>query len=235
MTISDHLTDVLQDWIESQNDFPLNSIRCPYWPIPFFGNPATALVATVGVNPSSTEFEFSRGWADVKTPADWERRLRDYFNHRAPPHDWFKPWRAGLKLLDLSYEEGTATHFDVSYRPTSAMLTNGATDRLEFGRMVERDVAWLFRLLPLCENLRLLLLFGPVLRPDGSIENLTQFLRQQAPQYGFNVLENGELRHTETGRVFFLHEADTGEKETVTCRVVKNLSAHRDELLRQIM
>ena len=69
--------------------------------------------------------------------------MRDYFNHKAPPHDWFKPWRAGLKLLDLSYEEGTATHFDVSYRPTSAMLTNDETDRPEFGRMVERDVAWL--------------------------------------------------------------------------------------------
>jgi len=131
--ISEYLTTVLRDWRGSANDFPKNRIENARWPIPFFGNPAKALIATVGVNPSSTEFEFSRGWADVKTPSDWKRRLRDYFNHKTPPHDWFEPWRRGLELLGMSYEQGTAAHFDVSYRTTTAMLTNKATDRPEFG------------------------------------------------------------------------------------------------------
>ncbi len=234
MTISDHLTNVLQDWRASQNDFPLNRIQCPHWPIPFFGNPATALVATVGVNPASGEFDPSRGWADVVTPADWKRRLRDYFKHKTPPHEWFEPWRTGLKLLDMRYEEGTATHIDVSYRTTTAMLRNKETDRPEFGRMVERDVAWLFRLLPICKNLRLLLVFGPILRPDGSIGNLAQFLKQNAPHCGFTVSEHGDLQHAETGKVVFIHEADTREKESVKSRVGKNLTTHRNQLLQRL-
>jgi len=72
--------------------------------------------------------------------------------------------------------------------------------------------------------------FGPILRPDGSIGNLAQFLKQHAPNHGFIVLEHGDLRHTETGRMFFLHEADTRDKESVTSRVVKNLDAHRNVL-----
>jgi len=234
VTISEHLTEVLRDWRGSQNDFPNNRIENANWPIPFFGNPAIALVATVGVNPASGEFEFSRGWADVEKVTDWKRRLRAYFNIDVPPHGWFKPWRTGLKLLRMSYEDGTAAHFDVSYRTTTAMLRNDETDRPEFGRMVERDVAWLFQLLPLCENLRLLLVFGPVLRPDGSIGNLAQFLMQHAPHHGFTLSERGDFRHTETGRVFFVHEADTRSEGSVTSRVVKNLTVHREELRRRL-
>jgi hypothetical protein len=217
VTISEHLRDVLRDWRESQQDFPINRIENANWPIPFFGNPAKAVVATIGVNPASGEFEFSRGWVGVRKVPDWKCRLRDYFNIDVPPHTWFTPWRAGLKILGTSYEEGTAAHFDVSYRTTTAMLTNKATDRTEFGRMVERDVAWLFRLLPICEKLRMLLVFGPILRPDG-----------------FTLSEHGNLQYAETGKVLFLHEADTRGKEPVISRVVKDLSAHRDQLRQRL-
>jgi hypothetical protein len=114
------------------------------------------------------------------------------------------------------------------------MLTNKATDRTEFGRMVERDVAWLFRLLPICEKLRMLLVFGPILRPDGSIGNLTQFLKQHAAHHGFTLSEHGNLQYAETGKVLFLHEADTRGKEPVISRVVKDLSAHRDQLRQRL-
>ena len=230
LTISEHLNGVLRDWRNSLHHFPKNTIQRPHWPIPFFGNPAKALVATVGVNPSSAEFELTRGWADVKTAADWKRRLRDYFKIDVPPHEWFEPWRNGLQTLGMSYEQGTAAHIDVSYRPTMAMLRDKTTDRKEFGQMVERDVAWLFRLLPLCENLRLLLVFGPIVRSDGSTGNLAQFLKDQAQNHGFNVLQHGDLQHAETGRMFFFHEADTHLKESVTIRVERNLTVHGNEL-----
>jgi hypothetical protein len=96
-------------------------------PIPFFGNPATAVAATVGVNPSSGEFQPNRNWNTVQNAADWKRRLKNDFNHSTPPYDWFAPWRTGLALLDLDYENGSAAHFDVSYRPTKAMPKNRAT------------------------------------------------------------------------------------------------------------
>jgi hypothetical protein len=50
LVISKYLSEVLTDWRESRADFPANTCRASHWPIPFFGNPATALVATVGVN-----------------------------------------------------------------------------------------------------------------------------------------------------------------------------------------
>ena len=96
--------------------------------------------------------------------------------------------------------------------------------------MVERDVAWLFRLLPLCENLRLLLVFGPIIRADGSTMSLAQFLKDQAPNHGFNVLQRGDLQHIETGKMFFFHEADSHLEESVKLRVERNLTVHANEL-----
>ena len=46
--------------------------------------------------------------------------------------------------------------------------------------------------------------------------------------------EHGDLQHTESGKVFFIHEADTRGEGSVTSRVVKNLSAHREELCCQL-
>ena len=143
----------------------------------------------------------------------------------------------GLELLGASYEAGTAAHFDVSYRTPTAMLTNPETDREEFRRMVERDASWFFKLLPLCPNLRLLLTFGPMVRADGSIESLSQFLKSNAPQNGFTLFPSGtgwSLRHEETKRSFCVHNADTPGEKGVTSRVVKNLQAHRAALLEQL-
>ena len=77
--ISNYLTDVHHDWQDSRDAFPHNIYLTHYWPIPFFGNPRNALVATVGVNPSSGEFASNRGWAEVENTKGWKERLKHYF------------------------------------------------------------------------------------------------------------------------------------------------------------
>jgi hypothetical protein len=60
-------------------------------PIPFFGNLESAEVLTIGVNPSSTEFEPWRDWPEQRmTSEDLSNRLLDYFRRPHPkPHPWF--------------------------------------------------------------------------------------------------------------------------------------------------
>ena len=110
LDISNYLNDVLKDWRESRGGFPHNTHPEYQWPIPFFGNPATALVATVGVNPSSMEFVPDRNWGAVRTETDWHQRLDRYFTGAIPAYEWFNPWRAGLRLLDFSYGQCAAGH-----------------------------------------------------------------------------------------------------------------------------
>ena len=228
LDISNYLNAVLQDWQDSRNDFPQNVYLSNYWPIPFFGNPATALVATVGVNPASDEFQPSRNWpaAQTKSRGIWKQRLKNYFNYTVPAHEWFEAWRIGLELLGVSYEAGTAAHLDVSYRPTMAMLKNPRTDREEFRQMVERDASWLFKLLLLCPNLKVLLTFGPIVSADRRPGSLFGFLYSTAPAHGFKAVQNAgywELWHEATRKVFVIHDADTPDEKCLTCRVVKNL------------
>jgi hypothetical protein len=237
LDISNFLNDVFHDWEASRGEFSNNVYLQKYWPLPFFGNPATAIVATVGVNPSSGEFWPDRNWNTVQNAADWKKRLKHYFNQSTLPHEWFAPWHAGLALLGLDYDNGTAAHFDVSYRPTKAMLKNKTTNAREFRRMVERDVAWFFRLLLLCPNLRLLLVFGPIVRANGSTESLAQFLRNNAPRNGFKVSQDGKFcsfKHLDAGKTICVHEVSIPGEKCITCRVVKNLHLHRHELRRRL-
>jgi hypothetical protein len=232
--ISRFLDRIHHDWQSTRGDFPKNTFPPSQWPIPFFGNPATALVATVGVNPSAGEFALDRDWADVKNTHDWKLRLRDYFRHDVPAHEWFEPWRIGLALLGVSYEEGTAAHLDLSYRATTAMLTNPKTDPAEFRRMVEHDAALFFQLLLLSPNLRLILTFGPIVgETRGRPEGLLGFLFTTLPKHGFRMLKDQDvwkLWHELTGREYVVHDADTPGEKCITCRVVKNLHQHRDLL-----
>lgn len=198
---------MLQDWLSSQSSFPKIAVKGDYWPIPFFGNPIKAKVATIAVNPSSTEFRKARQWTELKTPEQWKELLHDYFNHTIPPHLWFKRQDARLAMDFRSYRLGSAFHLDVSYRPTIAMLRNPATDRREFVAMVERDVVWLFKLLPLCPKLRELRAIGPILRSNGRIGRVIDFVAEKAPAHGFDVTwvqESYSLSHRETGRKFQL-------------------------------
>jgi hypothetical protein len=90
-------------------------------PIPFFGRLDTAIVLTVGVNPSADEFRADRAtiWRGVTSSADLLNRLTSYFE--SAPHPWFGPWRSALNLLGVAYENGTAAHLDLSARATISM------------------------------------------------------------------------------------------------------------------
>ena len=232
--ISRFLDEVHRDWETTKGDYSINTYPPSQWPIPFFGNPATALVATIGVNPSSGEFDTGRRWTNVKTKTQWKLRLRDYFRHEVPPHEWFEPWRIGLAVLGVSYEEGTAAHLDLSYRSTTAMLKNQGTDPAEFRRMVEHDARFLFQLLLLCPNLRLLLTFGPIpSEKPGRPEGLFGYLFTAAEKHGFrsiNDQDSWQLWNEPTRRTYVVHDANTPEEKCVTCRVVKNLFDSRDAL-----
>jgi hypothetical protein len=235
--ISQYLDQVLQNWNETRTQFSKNLKPRSQWPIPFFGNPATATVATVGVNPSATEFAPDRNWKAIKGATEWKLRLRDYFKCNIPRHEWFTSWQLGLEFLDVTYEEGTAAHFDVSYRSTTAMLKNPQTDPKEFRAMVENDVRWLFHLLPLCRDLRVLLIFGPIVAQNGRPESLFRFLLEFAPAHGFSVVQDEQrhfLRHLQTGRDFVVHEADTPGESCITCRVARNLMKHKQTLKRSL-
>jgi hypothetical protein len=83
--ISRFLGQVRQDWKTSKDQFHKNIAPESQKPIPFFGNPETAIVATIGVNPSSGEFGPDRDWASVTTTGHWKERLLHYFRHKVPP------------------------------------------------------------------------------------------------------------------------------------------------------
>jgi len=166
-----------------------------------------------------------------------ETTTKELFQPRHAAHEWFDAWRAGLPLLGVSYEQGTAAHLDVSYRSTKAMLKNKMTDTNEFRRMIERDVAWSFRLLPLCENLRLLLTFGPIVRADGTCESLLEFLQTAAPRHGFTVFQDGEssvLEHRATRRRFFAHDVSNPRASDVAATVLIFFRTHRHQLAKRI-
>ena len=155
-------------------------------PLSCFGNPADAIVVTVGLNPSLTEFKNGRPWPAILTHTELAGRSRNYFSPHAPcqPHAWFKPWSEGLACLDVSYQNGSAVHLDLSPRATrsvSAMKT--AAQKTLFLKMVERDLWVFFTSLQLCQNAKLILMAGSV---TGKYY-MPEFLHSLAPDYGYNL------------------------------------------------
>ena len=85
--------------------------------------------------------------------------------------------------------------------------------------------------------MRLLLTIGRIVGAHGQPETLLAFIFAAAPANGFRVIQNHgfwELWPEATGHVLILHEADTPGEECITCRVVKNLHANRDKLLKTL-
>jgi hypothetical protein len=115
-------------------------------PVLSFGSPATASVATLGLNPSVAEFADKSGWL-----SDADRRLVDlkhlgvdslqhvsdevlaqveegcntYFDHN-PYWRWFRTLEKLLNELELSYVDGSACHLDLVQWATSPVW-NGLT------------------------------------------------------------------------------------------------------------
>ena len=94
----------------------------PLHPIPFFGVIENARVVTIGLNPSSTEFENNRWPTTSLNPCELTRRLVDYFRlSHTPPHHWFAELQWSLEILCCPYHLAAA-HVDLSpwttYAPT---------------------------------------------------------------------------------------------------------------------
>jgi hypothetical protein len=150
-------------------------------PVPFFGNISKAVLLTVGVNPSATEF-VGRNWPQRIPSAELAARLHSYFDGApVPPHPWFEAWEQALASLRLSYRAGLA-HLDLSPRATISM---GALDPAAFSEMVEQDVESFFGVLPLCREARGLVLAGCVTKRWYA----HRFLQRVAPRFGFALSE----------------------------------------------
>jgi hypothetical protein len=87
----------------------------PHHPIPFFGNLELAHVVTIGLNPSSTEFDPWRLWPqDAMNPEMLTRRLASYFRAVQPrPHPWFAELQAALAIIGGNYKVNAA-HVDLA-------------------------------------------------------------------------------------------------------------------------
>jgi hypothetical protein len=122
------------------------------YPLPFFGDLENAELITIGVNPSSTEFEAVRGWNQNMTSAQIAFRLVNYFRlWNPPPHAWFTSLETKLRLNGYSYYFNAA-HLDLSPRATRAMRTFIGNPET-FLNMVSRDAdEWLPLVLRLARN-----------------------------------------------------------------------------------
>lgn len=131
------------------------------YPIPFFGDPESARIVTIGVNPSATEFVKRRKWPKTMDVEDLESRLRLYFKlFSIPPHPWFTPYERTLNSLGCSYKTDAA-HLDLSPRATVSMCA--VKDRALFLDMVAKDTAkWFVTFLDFCSSARFLLMCGSV-------------------------------------------------------------------------
>ncbi len=131
-------------------------------PIPFFGDPTRARVATVGVNPSAGEFVPARRWPRNMAVPGLTGRLVDYFDHEIPSHPWFASWKQALGAIDASYKRDSF-HIDLSPRATKSMgiLAKEGKHAL-FLQMVHHDAKHLCRLLRMCPAVRAVLAAGAV-------------------------------------------------------------------------
>jgi hypothetical protein len=87
-------------------------------------------------------------------------------------------------------------------------------------------------------NLRQLLTMGPIIGKNLKPTPLLGFLDEFAPRHGYKMIRQGmfwEFWHEESRRVFVIHEADTPDEKCITCRVVKNIHAHRNELRQRLI
>ncbi|MEI7516585.1 MAG: hypothetical protein WCK81_14455 [Betaproteobacteria bacterium] len=131
----------------------------PLHPIPFFGNIDSAQVLTVGLNPSSTEFEAWRSWPNKEMDSDTlARRLTSYFRLVNPkPHPWFAGFQEALGIIGANYKINAA-HVDLSPWSTLAPTTlarkaNHKKLLKQYGGLLELgQTQWLPQVLKLCAH-----------------------------------------------------------------------------------
>ena len=202
-------------------------------PIPIFGDIRTARVLTIGVNPSSGEFNPPTRWATVTTDSQWVHRLLNYFHvPGAPWHDWFLPWEASLKLIGCSYEDRTAAHLDLSPRATTAM---SQSPRPQFCHMVQADVHWLFEVLAFAPCARLVLAAGAMISPaPDEWLPIGSYLETAAPHHGAQIQGNENVPRllTDDGRVSLpIFSFPNGPSARDKFKLIGDVFAARDKLL----
>ena len=143
-------------------------------PIPYWGDPKTAICATFGVNPSAEEFTQGRWPQSTLTVTQLHYRLVHYFNNPlVPPHRWFNGYETALNILSHSYRTDTV-HLDLSPRATIAM---SKVDRPLFLSMVSEDLKWFLSALALCTNVKSAIMSGSV----TNAHYFDEFLRKYLP------------------------------------------------------
>ena len=202
------------------------------WPIPFFGDIRTARVLTVGVNPSTTEFNPTR-WGQITNDAQWTERLLNYFHVPGIPwHKWFLPWEASLRLLGCSYEDGSAAHLDLSPRSTTVM---SQAHRNKFCEMVAGDVHWLFESLKFAPKARLILAAGTMIKPATmSWDSVGDYLEQKARRLRIHIKEDslGRCLISKTGQVSLrIYSFPKGPSAQNKFNLVEGVFAAREKLL----
>jgi len=130
----------------------------PTHPMPFFGQLERARVLTVGLNPSTTEFEVWRCWPNELSAEGLAQRLHNYFRLKYPqPHPWFAGLHEGLSIIECSYDTGAA-HVDVSpwatFGPRHATKCN-MLDRYQ--TLLASEAGFLSDSVEFCSNLKLVI------------------------------------------------------------------------------
>jgi hypothetical protein len=204
----------------------------PTHPICCFGEPAKAVVVTVGVNPSVGELENGSWPCDEMPPNALADRCRNYFSAAtaAAQHRFFKPWKQALTCLGTSYEAGSAVHLDLSPRATRYIrkLDPGFENEL-FLEMVRRDLWVFFATLALCRNVKLLLVAGSVTKRHY----INEFLQRFAPDYG-HALGGAFVRAKSKGRgKTCWHEVDPAERKLPAFFCSSGPAANNSSLLGQ--
>jgi hypothetical protein len=148
------------------------------YPIPYFGDPSRAVIATVGLNPSATEFQSPRWSKPPSIPQELDEILCGYFNSPyISAHPWFKLWTQCLRKLGHSYE-ADAVHLDLSPRATRNV---GSLDPYHCAEMVAEDLRWFFSALNLCVKVKAILMAGTVTKQFY----VDHFLCLHAPRHGY--------------------------------------------------
>lgn len=153
-------------------------------PVVAFGDATKARIATLGLNPSSAEFEKASNvllpererrlatlpWLGVKSlqhasPAIIEKVLEEsnnYFSCSSNPfRKWFDKLLPPLKALQASYYDGTACHLDIVQWATSPKWGDLQTDHRSIAQnLVREDIPFLRSQLTKCSNIEVLLLNG---------------------------------------------------------------------------
>jgi hypothetical protein len=231
-SIQSYLSDILTYYTQTKGAY---SLLIPsgidIYPIPFFGDIRTANVITVGVNPSAGEFATHRNWPPQITPEYIRNRLIHYFDSTyAPPHPWFTGWSSALSVLNLSYITGNAAHIDLSFRPTKSISELNRDGYMSlFNDMLVNDIQYFFKILPLCENLKLLLLAGAATNSNY----LNEFIKNTCIRYGYQL--RGEYHRGGTGSIAFQELIGEGKQiPTFFCSSSPSAKDHGKLLLKRI-